>query len=189
MTNHCGQGSQACCSPWGCKESDMTEWLNWTESFVNLSVHRFMHQVSLKQDRPEYYMMTDSKRLFNDVTFITWLWLLPSCCYWHSPSFYGGPATRGWCWTLIILHLEPYMFNPCHSWSRTSRCIRITAGIGSKFQFLGSPPGGWFSRYRVVQESGFWTSSYRWLMAAVSRQPPWQGFPDDSDGKASLLAM
>ena len=25
-----GQGSLACCSPWGCKESDMTEWLNWT---------------------------------------------------------------------------------------------------------------------------------------------------------------
>ena len=27
-----GQGSLACCSPWGHKESDMTEWLNWTES-------------------------------------------------------------------------------------------------------------------------------------------------------------
>ena len=26
-----GQGSLACCSSWGCKESDMTEWLNWTE--------------------------------------------------------------------------------------------------------------------------------------------------------------
>ena len=26
-----GQGSLACCSPWGCKESDMTEGLNWTE--------------------------------------------------------------------------------------------------------------------------------------------------------------
>ena len=25
------QGSLVCCSPWGCKESDMTEWLNWTE--------------------------------------------------------------------------------------------------------------------------------------------------------------
>ena len=24
-------GSLACCSPWGCKELDMTEWLNWTE--------------------------------------------------------------------------------------------------------------------------------------------------------------
>ena len=26
-----GQGSLACCSPCGLKESDMTEWLNWTE--------------------------------------------------------------------------------------------------------------------------------------------------------------
>ena len=24
-----GQGNLACCSPWGHKESDMTEWLNW----------------------------------------------------------------------------------------------------------------------------------------------------------------
>ena len=27
-----GQGSLACCSSWGRKESDTTEWLNWTES-------------------------------------------------------------------------------------------------------------------------------------------------------------
>ena len=26
-----GQGSLAWCSSWGCKESDRTEWLNWTE--------------------------------------------------------------------------------------------------------------------------------------------------------------
>ena len=26
-----GQGSLACCSPWGCKESDMTERLSWTK--------------------------------------------------------------------------------------------------------------------------------------------------------------
>ena len=26
-----GQGGLACCSPWGHKESDMTEWLNWAE--------------------------------------------------------------------------------------------------------------------------------------------------------------
>ena len=26
-----GQGGLACCSPRGCKESDMTEWLNWIE--------------------------------------------------------------------------------------------------------------------------------------------------------------
>ena len=28
-----GQGSLVCCSPWGQKESDTTEWLNWTEPF------------------------------------------------------------------------------------------------------------------------------------------------------------
>ena len=26
-----GQGGPACCDSWGCKESDMTEQLNWTE--------------------------------------------------------------------------------------------------------------------------------------------------------------
>ena len=34
-----GQGSLACCSPWGRKESDMTimnEWLNWTELDYNI---------------------------------------------------------------------------------------------------------------------------------------------------------
>ena len=30
-----GQGGQACCSPWGCRESDMTEQLNWTELNLN----------------------------------------------------------------------------------------------------------------------------------------------------------
>ena len=29
-----GQGSLACYSPWGCKELDVTEWLNWTESLI-----------------------------------------------------------------------------------------------------------------------------------------------------------
>ena len=29
-----GQGGLACCSSWGHKESDTTEWLNWTESLT-----------------------------------------------------------------------------------------------------------------------------------------------------------
>ena len=32
-----GQGSLACCSPWVLKESDMTEWLNRTETFQSIS--------------------------------------------------------------------------------------------------------------------------------------------------------
>ena len=31
-----GQGSLVCCSPWGCKESDMAEWLNNTQQSQNL---------------------------------------------------------------------------------------------------------------------------------------------------------
>ena len=27
-----GQGGLVCCNSWGCKESNTTEWLNWTES-------------------------------------------------------------------------------------------------------------------------------------------------------------
>ena len=29
-----GQGGLACCSPWGCEESDMAEQLNWTELLI-----------------------------------------------------------------------------------------------------------------------------------------------------------
>ena len=33
-----GQGGLACCGSWGCKESDMTERLNWTESLFCLQI-------------------------------------------------------------------------------------------------------------------------------------------------------
>ena len=36
-----GQGGLGCCSPWGHKESDTTEWLNWTEP---INYARFCHQ-------------------------------------------------------------------------------------------------------------------------------------------------
>ena len=31
-----GQGSLACCSPWGCKESGMTDWLNNKDELKNI---------------------------------------------------------------------------------------------------------------------------------------------------------
>ena len=31
-----GQGGLACCSLWGCKKLDMTEWLNWTELKIKI---------------------------------------------------------------------------------------------------------------------------------------------------------
>ena len=37
-----GQGGLACCSLWGCKESGMTEWLNWTHQNVLGNYHKFV---------------------------------------------------------------------------------------------------------------------------------------------------
>ena len=34
-----GQGGLGCCDSWGRKESDMTEWLNWTELILSLSIY------------------------------------------------------------------------------------------------------------------------------------------------------
>ena len=33
-----GQGGLACCDSWGCKESDTTEQLNWTEASIRESL-------------------------------------------------------------------------------------------------------------------------------------------------------
>ena len=45
-----GQGGLACCDSWGCKESDTTEWLNWTddmECWLSSYFHMFWHYNSL----------------------------------------------------------------------------------------------------------------------------------------------
>ena len=34
-----GQGDLVCCGSWDCKESDMTEWLNWTECLLQCLTH------------------------------------------------------------------------------------------------------------------------------------------------------
>ena len=45
-----GQGGLACCGSWGCKESDMTEWLNWTElSLKDLGLILLYHCVDYKR--------------------------------------------------------------------------------------------------------------------------------------------
>ena len=41
-----GQGDLACCSSWGRKESDMTERLNWTESYRTLD---FLYQFLISE--------------------------------------------------------------------------------------------------------------------------------------------
>ena len=48
-----GQGSLACCDSWGRKESDTTEWLNWTEDIVR-PAHRIKDWTEIAGCRPTY---------------------------------------------------------------------------------------------------------------------------------------
>ena len=48
-----GQGSLACCSPWGHKESDMTEWLNWTGLTWTEFCHFFFLSIIHPLGQPE----------------------------------------------------------------------------------------------------------------------------------------
>ena len=43
-----GQGGLACCNSWGSKESDMTEWLNWTELVYIINRKIQCHNVYFK---------------------------------------------------------------------------------------------------------------------------------------------
>ena len=45
-----GQGSLVCCSPWGHKESDMTEQLNWTELFLLIYHLKIMESKPMADD-------------------------------------------------------------------------------------------------------------------------------------------
>ena len=44
------QGRLACCSPWGCKKSDMTEQLNWTELKGRMSAKHLTMKFTLLWD-------------------------------------------------------------------------------------------------------------------------------------------
>ena len=49
----CSQGSLECCSPWGCKESDMTEQLNWlTDHFHMIHDTKIKRKYSEKRWNP-----------------------------------------------------------------------------------------------------------------------------------------
>ena len=68
-----GQGGLACCSPWGHKVSDTTEWLNWTLITENtlLSTCLFFSTCSLILSTPLLvcFLLCVTHRSFNNVGF------------------------------------------------------------------------------------------------------------------------
>ena len=72
-----GQGGLACCSPWGCKEWDTTEWLNWTEFLPG----KFYGQGSLAAYNPWGHKRVRHDWV-NTHTFPSLNWVVVFLCYW-----------------------------------------------------------------------------------------------------------
>ena len=68
-----GQGGLVCCDSWGCKELDMTEWLNWTE--LNWGVLMLIHIILIVQEEEEGWMLCSWLLTARLVLFL----LEPSC--------------------------------------------------------------------------------------------------------------
>ena len=64
-----GQGGLACCDSWGCKESDTTEWLNWTELNISRKVLKFFMIMTALHDRKK----SSANNVF-DWTAAVWCW-------------------------------------------------------------------------------------------------------------------
>ena len=77
-----GQGGLACCSPWGRKESDTTERLNWTDSikaFLWL-VHPILK--CLQQWDTDFYFLTQGKQ-----NIYLMIWDLPFDVWFEKSNF------------------------------------------------------------------------------------------------------
>ena len=51
-----GQGGLACCDSWGQKESDTTEWLNWTEQLEKLFIPRNFFRAKSRSKSNKYWI-------------------------------------------------------------------------------------------------------------------------------------
>ena len=72
-----GQGGLACCSSWGCKELDTTEWLNWTklknDTYKHLKLKFILLLLPLIFICLDYYMFHNSSNNLNSDIFKTLL--------------------------------------------------------------------------------------------------------------------
>ena len=99
-----GQGGLACCSPWGLKESDMTEQLSWTETHSQSSAlnHYSLIQEFISKTKEKILLRTkvpggsDGKRIclqYGRPRFDHWVCKIPWGREWQpTPVFLPGES-------------------------------------------------------------------------------------------------
>ena len=75
-----GQGSLVCCSPWGRKESDMTEELNWTDNHHDF---RYVLQIQKKHWSNIWLNVSCGFLQIGFYIFVTSLWVPFCICWWQ----------------------------------------------------------------------------------------------------------
>ena len=91
-----GQGSLACCGPWGHEESDMTERLNWTELIAALAQIRSMFTTIPRV----FFASLVSMQMYLLLVYLNFFFFLPHGM-WDlcSPTMDWGPLE----WKLRVL--------------------------------------------------------------------------------------
>ena len=105
------QGGLVCCSPWGCKELDMTEQLKWTEPTLAASF------IFLMATLPDDHMM-----------FHSW-WI--TCIYYFISLLYAFIATS-------LFALDIPLASPAYAWKSTSNSISSLVGPGVRWGDRGT---------------------------------------------------
>ena len=90
-----GQGGLVCCSPWGCKELDTTERLNWTEQSVSCEMPGWMNQ-SWNQDCLLKYHFAEKAMVFPVVIYGCQSWPIMKAERRKTDAF------ELWCWRRLF---------------------------------------------------------------------------------------
>jgi len=112
-----GQGGPACGNSWGCKESDTTEQLNWTERLCAKQPHQSVMQCPLSN-------LTDSKHAHTEESFLQYSYSMSSLfihryiykCFWDNSSL---GTTRD------TLSVVGKWVSPLGLWSAWDICLPI----------------------------------------------------------------
>ena len=107
-----GQGGLACCGSWGCKESDVTEWLNWTEPKRGGMEHMNISYQGKKN------VVSESSRIgYNSRSRqVHFMWFCKSFLFFFLLSlifiFYKREKWHGYC----EAENKWYLYSVCHTW-------------------------------------------------------------------------
>ena len=67
------QGSLVCCSPWDCKESDMTEWLDWTELRILAFIYKTKKRKKERKKTVRLFRVYRRMAFYIDDFLLLWL--------------------------------------------------------------------------------------------------------------------